>query len=68
MLDKNELKSKKGFRAYTSKGVDQNGAKCNMGFRRVRVVLKFGVWSGLSLTIGFQVAHPPLVQRILHLH
>ena len=24
-----------GFRAYNSKGVDKNGAKCNMGFRRI---------------------------------
>ena len=28
----NEVKSKMEFRAYNSKGVDKNGAKCNMGF------------------------------------
>ena len=31
----NKVKSKMGFRAYTSKGVDKNGATCNMGFGRV---------------------------------
>ena len=30
-LDKNKVKSKMEFRAYYSKGVDKNGAKCNMG-------------------------------------
>ena len=34
-LDKNKVKSKMGFRAYNSKGVDKNGAKCNMGFGRI---------------------------------
>ena len=33
-LDKNEVKSKMGFRAKNSKGVDNNRAKCNMGFGR----------------------------------
>ena len=26
-----------GFRAYNSKGLDKNGAKCNMGFSGVRL-------------------------------
>ena len=35
MLDKNEVKSKMGFRAYSSKGVDKNGAKCDVGLGRM---------------------------------
>ena len=31
----NEEKSKILFRAYNSKGVDKNRAKCNMGFGRI---------------------------------
>ena len=34
-LDKNKKKGKMEFRAYNSKGVDKNGAKCNMGFSGV---------------------------------
>ena len=33
-LDKIRQKNTMGFRAYNSKGVDKNGAKCNMGFGR----------------------------------
>ena len=31
-----------GFRAYDSKGVDKNGAKCNMGFGRRTKIYPFG--------------------------
>ena len=34
-LDKNKAKNKMVFRAYNSKGVDKNGAKCNMGFGHI---------------------------------
>ena len=45
-LDKNEVKSKMGFRACNSKGVDKNGAKCNMageGFRVFTVSRFYGL-------------------------
>ena len=29
-----------GFRAYNSKGVDKNGAKCNLGFGRVTKIYR----------------------------
>ena len=54
-LDKNKVKSKMGFRAYNSKGVDKNGAKCNMGFgrttkiyQRLRLTRDFG-WPSLEI-------------------
>ena len=34
-LDKNEVWSEMRFRAKNSKGVDKNGAKCNMEFGRM---------------------------------
>ena len=39
-LDKNKVKSKKGFRAYTSKG-----AKCNMGFGRMTKIYLLSLYS-----------------------
>ena len=46
-MDKNEAKSKKGFRANKSKGMDKNGAKCKMGFGRVTEIFtgKHSGWS-----------------------
>ena len=34
-LDKNDVKSKMVFRAYNSKRVDKNGAKCNISFEHI---------------------------------
>ena len=40
-MDKNNVKSEKGFRAHNSKGVDKNGAKCNMGFGRISKIYRW---------------------------
>ena len=40
------MKSEKGFRAHNSKGVDKNGAKCNMGFGRISKIYPHQAWVG----------------------
>ena len=38
----NKMTSEIGFTAYNSKGVDKNGAKCNVGFGRVTEICPEG--------------------------
>ena len=55
-LDKNGEKVRwMGFKAYNSKGVDRNGAKCNMGFgRTTKIYLQVWTSSGLDFVSKLQ--------------
>ena len=64
-LDKNKVKSKKGFREYKSKGVvDKNGAKCNMGFGRVTKIYRSGRVGSFSRCVLAHVSR--LVSSLIH--
>ena len=41
-----------GFRAYNSKGVDKNGAKCNMGFGRITKIYLFRCMGGTCQSVA----------------
>ena len=50
MFGQNEVKRKMGFRAYSSKGVDKNGAKCNVEFGRKTENLPEDGLEGVNVT------------------
>ena len=64
-MDKHDVKSEKGFRAHNSKGVDKNGAKCNMGFGRISKI--YPTFSGCTCPTTFETVlapHSQLVQDL----
>ena len=54
--------------AFACRQLVKNCPSTKLMTHEVRELSQSLVWSGVSLTINLQVAHPPLVQQVLHQH